>query len=371
MSVFKKIKKFFKGIFVTLIILILLPVIAILALPLWIGPVVRPVVNKTVPDYTKTDFYLGKFHLNPYTCFFEMGDLRMGNPEGFAEKDAVKLGTMVLDVETFSLATDVIVIEKIELSDVYVSYVKNAEGKTNFEAIADNCKAKKEAIEAEEAAEEQAKQQGEGYDWSKLDLDKLKPGEKQPGEEKPAEAKPKKESRPKKIIIKELTMRNISGNYLQVPFRMPSFTLKNMGLDSGGYELEVMEQAILKEFWASVMASLTDIFNGAMDLTNQGLDIVTNVDLSAATGAIMDVGTNTTEVLQNVGTGTTETLQSVGSGSMDALQELGTGTTELLKNVGTGTTDALKGVGSGSVDAIKDAGKELKNAGKALKGMFK
>lgn len=404
MSVFKKIKKFFKGIFITLLILILLPVVAILAIPLWIGPVVRPVVNKLAPEYTKTDFYLGKFHLNPYTCFFEMGDLRMGNPEGFEEKDAVKLGTMLVDVDTLSLATDVVVIEKIELSDVYVSYVKNAEGKTNFEVIGENCKAKEAAVEAEQAAEEQAKE-GEGYDWSKIDLNKLKPGEKAPGEETAEAAKPEKAPRkPKKYIVKELKMSNISGTYLQMPFRMPSFTLRDMGKDSGGYDLEVMEQAILKEFIASIMASFTDILNGAIDLTGQGINMVTNIDLSATTDAIMDVGANTTdaimnvgtnttevlqnmgastgemlqnvgtgttEVLQNVGTGTTEVLQDVGTGTADALKDVGSNTTELLKNMGTGTTDALKGVGTSTADALKDAGKELKNAGKALKGIFK
>ena len=50
-------------------------VVLLLALPLWIGPVVKCVANSVVPGITGTDFHLGEFGLNPYTGTLHVGDM--------------------------------------------------------------------------------------------------------------------------------------------------------------------------------------------------------------------------------------------------------------------------------------------------------
>jgi len=168
-----------------------------------------------------------------------------------------------------------------------------------------------------------------------------------------------------------------------MPFRVPSISLHNMGADSGGYEVEVMGQAILKELVASIMAGMTDILNGAVDLTGKGIEALGNVSLESATESLNNVGQAATESLGNVGQGATEVLSNVGQGAGDVLSNVGQGAGDTLSNVGQGATDAVNSVGSAAMDvinsvdtqaakdALKGAGDELKNAGKALKGLFK
>ena len=377
MNVFKKIGKFFKGLVITLLIIVLLPVAALLLHPFWVGPAAMTAANKAVPDIVKTDFNLNKFKLNLYTCYFELGELRLGNPEGFSDPDALKLGTMLVDVDTLSLFSDVIVIDKIELSDVYVSYIANAEGQYNFEVIADNCKGPEaEAAEAEAQAEAPAQ---EGMKFEIPDLDKFKLGQREdqaaPEAEKAGEPK-----KPVKLIIKELVVNNVSGVYMQMPFRIPSFRLTNMGADSGGYEVEVMGQAIMKEFIASIMASMTELFNGAIDLTGKGVQALSNVSVESATEGLNNLGQSATGVVTDLGSSTGEVLSNVGQGTGEVLSNVGQGTGEVISNVGQGATDAVSSVGAATMDvinnlgtkeALKGAGDELKNAGKALKGIFK
>ena len=91
----KKALKIIAGIVVGIIAFALL---LVLTLPLWLGPVVKPIANAAVPKITKTTFNLGHLWLNPYTGRFELGDLRLGNPEGYSEPQALAVSNIVVDV---------------------------------------------------------------------------------------------------------------------------------------------------------------------------------------------------------------------------------------------------------------------------------
>ena len=113
--------KAIKILFKAVICIVALIVVALLALPLWFGPVVKTAANAAVPGIVKTDFHMGHLHLNPYTARFELADLQLSNPTGYSEKYAATLGELTFDAETLSLATDVIHIEEITVKDVYFS----------------------------------------------------------------------------------------------------------------------------------------------------------------------------------------------------------------------------------------------------------
>lgn len=78
--------------------IIALVVVAVLTIPLWIGPVVTKVANKTVPEITKTEFKLAEFGLNPYTGKVHVGSTYLRNPaeaaseEGEGAWNAIKQG---------------------------------------------------------------------------------------------------------------------------------------------------------------------------------------------------------------------------------------------------------------------------------------
>ena len=78
-------------------------VVLLLALPLWIGPVVKGVANSVVPGITGTDFHLGEFGLNPYTGTLHVGDMQLANPTNFSEKNAVDLKAFDVDFAMTSL----------------------------------------------------------------------------------------------------------------------------------------------------------------------------------------------------------------------------------------------------------------------------
>ena len=45
--------------------IVVIVIVALLALPLWFGPVVKGVANSVVPGIVKTDFHLAHLSLNP------------------------------------------------------------------------------------------------------------------------------------------------------------------------------------------------------------------------------------------------------------------------------------------------------------------
>ncbi|MBO6067202.1 MAG: AsmA family protein [Kiritimatiellae bacterium] len=329
--------KLVKRLFGTLVLLVVLVLAAVLSIPFWIGPVVRPTVNRLVPEYTQTGFFLGNFKLNPYTCYFEMGELRLGNPEGFAVDRALSLGKAVVDVETLSLFTDIVVIENIEISDAYVAYVKNGEGKLNFDVIGDNVKRVAAAKEAEKAAREAAAKEAEeapaGERGGKFDLklpDEIKLPEKiklpdfggksegesvARAEQAPVDqeaAAPEQPERQVKYIIRRLAIKNVSGQYLQMPFKLPSFELHNLGFDEGGYSLERLSQAIINELVTSIVSSLSGFLNTAVDVGGKSLNEAVKIGTEGLSSA-MDTGT---EKLSSAMDASTEKLSgAVGAGS--------------------------------------------------------
>ena len=148
-----------------IVAIIALVVVALLALPLWFGPVVKTVANSAVPKVVKTDFHLGHLHLNPYTARFELRDMQLSNPAGYSEKYAVTLGDITFDAETLSLATDVIHVEEITVKDIFVSVVSGGENKVgNFRQIQYNVAGGKEKYDAAQAAKEAAGSEAETPD---------------------------------------------------------------------------------------------------------------------------------------------------------------------------------------------------------------
>lgn len=248
-----KAKKLIKIVLWTVGIIILIPIVLVATLPLWLGPIVRPSVNAIAPQFTKTAFNIDKLHLNPYTCNFELGGVVLGNPEGFSETNAVQLGYFNVDVDTGSLSSDVIVVENVEITDIYVTLLKNADGKTNIDVIKENVLGAEDEVKAQEDAARKEREEAERK--AGMTEEQIK------AEEEAAKFN-------KKIIVNRFVFKNVSGKVaisrkLVVPFKVPSIELKDIGKDSGGYDVDHLVAAIIKEFWASVMASAFEL-SGAL-----------------------------------------------------------------------------------------------------------
>jgi len=219
--------KAMKVVLKVLVCLVALVGVALLSLPLWFGPVVKTVANAVAPGIVKTDFRLGHLSLNPYTARFELGSLSLGNPPGYSVAEAVRVGSVVVDAETFSLATDVIHVEEVSLKDLFVSVVSGGENKVlNFKQIQYNVAGGKEKYEAAQV-EKEAK--------AAVATDNPPPAEKGADAEKPA----------KKIIIDRLEVSGLKVHLGFLPIRVPSVVLKDIGRKTGGATLEDAWQQIL------------------------------------------------------------------------------------------------------------------------------
>ena len=133
-------------------------VVALLLLsPLWIGPVGRIAANVAVPKITGTAFSLGELSVNPYTGTLHVGKMRLENPEGFSDREAVTLDKLDVKVSMASLFTEKILVEEVAISGVYATYVSH-DGRNNFDVIAENASGgpkagdekKKDAVKADD-----------------------------------------------------------------------------------------------------------------------------------------------------------------------------------------------------------------------------
>ena len=150
----KKLLKIVGGIVLGIVVLALL---LVLTLPLWLGPVVKPIANAAVPNVTKTSFNLGHLYLNPYTGRFELGDMRLGNPVGYDEPTAVSVDNLVVDVAMTTLGDKYVHVEEVTVDGVFVSLVNGgANNVDNMTQIQYNVAGGKEAYELKQAEAEAA-----------------------------------------------------------------------------------------------------------------------------------------------------------------------------------------------------------------------
>ena len=350
--------------------IIALVVVALLALPLWFGPVVKTVANSTVPKVVKTDFHLGHLYLNPYTARFELRDMQLANPAGYSEKYAVTLGDITFDAETLSLATDVIHIEEITVKDIFVSVVSGGENKVgNFKQLQYNVAGGKEKYEAAQAEKEDKAKLAE-LQAKETAQEKREPEPQTAEEEKPA----------KKVIIDKL---HISGLKVQLgflPLALPAtIELTDIGRETGGATLaEAWQQiwtGILKAAGIAgdqlkALGNLTG--NAAKQVTEaagkaaaQATELVGNVAGQAteavgnAAGAVGNVAGQATEAVGNaagaVGNVVGQATGAVGNAA-GAVGNAAGWATEAVGN-------AAGAVGNAAGDAVNKAGEA---AGKAL-----
>ena len=311
--------------------IIAIVVVVLLALPLWIGPVVKGVANAVVPGITGTNFHLGEFGLNPYTGTLHVGDMQLANPTNFSEKNAVDLKAFDADFAMTSLLFGKKYrVEFVEVNGVFVHI--DPPKADNFLQIAENAMGGKGNLESEAQEVEQPK----------VETETRKTGETT--ESAQAEEKPSKG-----VQIDRITLKGVTIKY-GLPVKIPmDIELTGIGADS--------------EYGAAFM----DVWVAVKDKV-----------LSAANsvgGALGDLGKDAANALKDAGGAAADTLKNAGGAAADSLKDAGGAATDTLKDASGAATDTLKDAGSAAADALKDAGgaatDALKSAGDGLKGLFK
>ena len=271
-------KKLIKFLVYTILVLVALVVVMVLTLPLWMEPVVKPLANSAVPKCTKTSFHLGHLAFSPYSGRCELGDLRLGNPEGYSEEYALAVSNVVVDVAMSTVADKYVHIEEVTISDLFLSYLSGGEndvanitqieynvagGKEKYEAN----KAKKEAEEAEEKAK----------------LEKMSPEEREryEAERKDSETK---------VVIDKLTISNVTlvyrSKFIPIPITIPipfTITLTDIGKESDG----VTFMELCDDIVSTILTTAAKVSGKAIDMVGSAASLVGD-GVSKLGGAVSD-----------------------------------------------------------------------------------
>ena len=309
-------KKFLKILGITIASIVALVLLLVLTLPLWLGPVVKPIANAAVPKMTKTSFRLGHLSLNPYTGRFELGDMVLGNPAGYDEPTAVAVSNIVVDVAMTTACDKYVHIEEVTIDGVFVSLVKGGENNVdNMLQIQYNVAGGKEKYEANKAKAEADAKKAEESQAPKTDEDEAEASDEDG----------------KKIVIDVLTLNDIKVKYGMITIPVPSITLKDLGKESDG----LTAGELFEKIWEAIINAAMAVGDGVKALG--GL-------LKDGAGAI---GDGAGKAASAVGEGASKTIDAVGAGAGKAVDAVGAGAGKAVDAVSDGAgkaVDAIKGL---------------------------
>lgn len=169
-----------------------------------IGPIIQSAVNTYGPGITKTEVRLGDVDVSLFSAQAKLKNFYLGNPEGFKSPEAVKIGSILVDVAENALLGKTIVIDRIEVLSPQLTYERTMKS-DNFQAILNNIT-------------------------------------KGAGEKKSEGASKDQPAGSKKIIIKDFQLKggkvtlaaSMLGQAKSVSTTLPDIHLKNIGEKSGG-----------------------------------------------------------------------------------------------------------------------------------------
>lgn len=119
--------------------------------------IVKTAVNAYGPEVTKTEMHLGGVDVSVLRGRVRLENFVIGNPEGFEAPHAIRVGSVLVDLDETSLIKDTIIIDRIEVSQAEITY--EIKGNTdNIETIIDNIKKNKSTHKAPEKKETDKKE---------------------------------------------------------------------------------------------------------------------------------------------------------------------------------------------------------------------
>lgn len=304
----KKLVKILVGLVVVVVVLALA---AVLTLPMTIGPIVKTAASVGGPKALGVPVSVGDVKLSPLAGSLVISQVKVGNPQGYSDKNAFEVEKVEIGLDIKSLRSDTILVRKI-LIDAPGIVFETKDGKSNFDAMLANAK-------------------------------------KSSDEEK---AKPEKEKTPgKKVVIEEFSLNGAKVSYASnltlgkaVMLPLPSVTLHDIGKASGGVTFVEAVTEIIK----SVLGGITQMVAGAAGAAGDLLQGVGN-----ATG---DVVKGASDALKDVSGAAGDAVKGL-SGALKGAGDAADGSAgDAVKSAG----EALKDAGGAASDAVKDAAGNLK-----------
>jgi hypothetical protein len=211
-----------------------------------LGPLIKKTVNTVGPEITKTAFSLDDVSVSIFSGEAKIKGILLGNPKGFKSSEAMKVGSVFVDIDEGSITKNPIIINKIEIIAPEITYEKIS-GSDNFQTILKN-------VQQSAKIEQKAK-----TETTSTSSDSNAPG--------------------KKIVINNVIIKNgkvnltmgiLGGKKITAP--LPDIHLKDIGKEKEGASPAEAFEKILSSLYSSINAdSVTNLFNdGLKKLGNLG-----------------------------------------------------------------------------------------------------
>lgn len=189
-----------------------------IALAFFLGSMVRAGVNGFGPKLTQTKVELGSATLSPFTGSGTLSGLVVGNPKGWSDADAFRLGKVHVEVAPMSVFKDCIVIDEISIDAPEFLY--------ETKIFSSNIKDLLKNIEQ--------------FTGSK---------------EKTA---PAEDAKPRKFILRKFQLTNgvarLGVGPAAVPVPLPPLTLEDIGVKSGGITADQLAGEIMKNVLGNIVS---------------------------------------------------------------------------------------------------------------------
>jgi uncharacterized protein involved in outer membrane biogenesis len=104
-----------------------------------LGPIIKQAVNTYGPRITQTEVHLSDAGVSLFSGEVKLKDFLLGNPHGFQSLQAMKVGSIYVNVDEKSLTANPIVIDEIEVVAPEITY-ERAGKDDNFNALLRNVK---------------------------------------------------------------------------------------------------------------------------------------------------------------------------------------------------------------------------------------
>jgi len=102
-----------------------------------LGPILKTAVNTYGPRITRTEVHLGDAGVSLFAGEARLQDFLLGNPKGFSAPQAVKVGSIYVNLDEKTLTANPVVIDKVEVRAPEITYEKSVAG-DNFQALLKN-----------------------------------------------------------------------------------------------------------------------------------------------------------------------------------------------------------------------------------------
>lgn len=288
-------------------IIIVVLIIALFAIILNLGKIVKTGINTVVPQVTKCEAHVDDVNFNVFGGKFEIKNLVIKNPEGYKTDHAFALGHIFVNVNMGSLMSDVIEIDQVLIDAPEITYEVGL-GNSNLNTILENVNSSLPSSDEEKKEEKEEKKEGG-----------------------------------KKVVVNLVKVTNgkigvsakIAGG-MEAPIVLPDIEIKDLGKKEGGISMVQAAAITLK----TTLLSIFDVLKSSGKLLLDGA--------------------------KAIGEGIVDGVKSLGDGAKDSIKSLGDSAKEGVKSL----EDGAKSLGD-SAKELKDNVKDnVKNAAEGLKNLI-